>query len=487
MLEVSGNEGAYFQSVVSSLLTELDGVDSLPAAYEFQCHLAGAIRDSERSSTTEAKEDRYLLRLMGDALARKFLDYHILRELGRSETPPVSLTSQAEDFDFVLKVAKNMTEGGTLPIVADLTNLINVGDIVALSRRGIAIIECKNTTPSRYIGPSSARHRRQQKKAVNAANYFTSGHTTLEDETVLYSIDMHPYSPQYESIEKCIDLAERSDSGSAMVELSGRDLLLAVWDRGRGMDESMKSITSLLPASSAKQWELPVLSTTATALWESSPFTANVFELPLPARTRLAIMNGELTLIRFVDLGLLRAEWKSKRGEELKVELYQKGGGSHLRALVGSAPLELSDRFIEEILKNFCAAEEVRARLVWIVEYVSDRGAPSADPQPSPHVSSFHAFAYKDPNRPDKALFIAPMEQLSNMGIAVERDSLAVEGESGTGDDGEALVAIGVLESKPEGSTLRFSEPVATDDPLGYIKEALAKRHRSAEQQHRGD
>src|SRR5260370_863834 len=157
------------------LLSQLDAVDSADAAMAFQRALATELSMAEKDTSPEARWHRHLLRLMGDALAGQLLSPHTLRELSRGGHLPASLTGQGTDFGFVLEVAECTARRGCVPVIADLTHLIGVGDLVAVAPAAIAIIECKNKQmPDGWA--LRGRHWTPFQRQVEAASYLTSGY-----------------------------------------------------------------------------------------------------------------------------------------------------------------------------------------------------------------------------------------------------------------------------------------------------------------------
>jgi hypothetical protein len=134
-----------FEGVRERLLIQLDTVDSPESSAAFQRALADELRAAEADGSPNSRWHRHLLRLMGDALARKMLSIHTLSELARDMRPAPSLSAQGSDFDFVLDAAEAFAHGGIPSVVSDLTHLVGVGDIVtANGGDAISIIECKN-------------------------------------------------------------------------------------------------------------------------------------------------------------------------------------------------------------------------------------------------------------------------------------------------------------------------------------------------------
>lgn len=112
----------------------------------FQRALAEELFDSELGAGLDDRWHRHLLRLMGDALAWQVLSRHAIRERARDNRRSPTLSGQGSDFGFVIEVAQQIAHGGSVPVVCDLTRLLGLGDIVAvtagLSRQSNARTRC---------------------------------------------------------------------------------------------------------------------------------------------------------------------------------------------------------------------------------------------------------------------------------------------------------------------------------------------------------
>jgi hypothetical protein len=123
-----------------------------------------ARKGATRTETDLFKFHKTKLRAIGDALAWLLLPAHVIRTLskhpGRAAAPPVN----GDDAAFVMQVVGQLFRAGKVPIIADLTNVLLVGDVVAVdSDGGIDVVECKNSRiPVRL--PTSGRLARQRQR-----------------------------------------------------------------------------------------------------------------------------------------------------------------------------------------------------------------------------------------------------------------------------------------------------------------------------------
>src|SRR5215469_6188186 len=136
--------------------------------------LAAEIRRSEAEDNDLDlwRRHRRLTRIIGDGIAFTLIHDHTIRTLGRHPSSGAAgLLTQADDFDFVLAVTKTLSTAGYIPVISDVTNLVRIGDIVAVHHEHVLVLECKNTTlPSRF--PKTGRLGRQERRGNDAAEYL---------------------------------------------------------------------------------------------------------------------------------------------------------------------------------------------------------------------------------------------------------------------------------------------------------------------------
>jgi hypothetical protein len=285
------------------LLTQLDAVDRAESSAAFQRSLADDLRAAEADSSPDSRWHRHLLRLMGDALARKTLSEHILFELAREMRPAPSLSAQGNDFDFVLDTAEAFARDGVPVVVSDLTHLVGVGDIVTVNGGdAISIIECKNR-PMPHNPVLRGRHWRQQRRQADAATYLSTGYLSSDSQRPRIALEVDQPSRREDELLQCIEQAWRSPTGSAAAYFGERDLLIACWNRGLPVKDVFSQITI-----NQDGWRSAVTAGSLTACANPGPFIANPYSLPLPAHYRHAIAEEALILLRCVDLQLLAGE-----------------------------------------------------------------------------------------------------------------------------------------------------------------------------------
>ena len=316
-------------------------------------------------------------------------------------------------------MAGQITGDGTLPIICDLTHLLGVGDIVVVTAGAISIIECKNTLLPAEWRPRG-RHLRQLHRQAQASGYLARGHAPAGDE-IRISIDVAEPRRCEEELRDCVERARLSERGSAVAELGEHDLLVAKWDRGLSLTDSMPWIDH-------EDWQHPAFGGSATATDHPGPFTANPYALPLPADARLAMVEGDLLLLRLADLAPLC--WHGDvSGGRASVEIFDKGGRPHLRAQHVGRTLQLSDRFIDQILLDFRTVADTRAQIKAMLSAMTELDSiPLAERKQmaSPEIKTMASFVYRNPDGSSEPVMVSELREFTNMGV-----SLQAEGSSG--------------------------------------------------------
>ena len=256
------------------LLAQLDAVDNAGSSAAFQRILADELRAAEADSSPDSRWHRHLLRLMGDALARKTLSEHALFELAREMRPAPSLSAQGSDFDFVLDTAEAFARGGVPVVVSDLTHLVGVGGIVTVNdSNAISIIECKNRAmPDNLV--LRGRHWRQQRRQADAAAYLSTGYLSSDGQRPRIALEVDQPPRRDDELLQCIEQAWRSPTGSATAYFGERDLLIACWNRGLPVKDVFSQITI-----NQDGWRSAVTAGSLTACANPGPFVANPYSL----------------------------------------------------------------------------------------------------------------------------------------------------------------------------------------------------------------
>jgi hypothetical protein len=439
-----------FVGVRGRLLAQLDDVDGAESSAAFQRTLADELRAAEADNGPDSRWHRHLLRLMGDALARKTLSEHTLFELAREMRSAPSLSSQGGDFDFVLDTAEAFARDGVPAVVSDLTHLVGVGDIVTVNGGdAISIIECKNRPMPENLA-LRGRHWRQQRRQADAAAYLSTGYLSSDTQQrprIALHVDQPPRRD--DELLQCIEQAWRSPTGAAATYFGERDLLIACWDRGLPVKEAFSQITI-----NQDGWRSAVTAGSLTACANPGPLIANPYSLPLPTQYRQAIAEAALILFRCVDLQLLAGEFKA--GEtRCSVEVYRKNGVHRLRTTIGGGQTDLPQDFIDQVLWNYWAARDIRSMLAAFLEAaqrVADAPEDDRIAAAAPEGPVLATFAYRHPDGSPQPVFVTRIEDLDRYGVSIPYAEL----EALTAEDGPSEIR-GVLEREENRLRMRLN------------------------------
>src|SRR4030042_188293 len=138
-----------------NLFEQLNRINTPDEMVNFQAGGAEAILFAEINSKMNecapdsARSHIKSLRLYTDALAWWNLHPHTIRQLAKNSGPRPSLLDQGPSFANVLLHAGKYAKDTKLPIlVADLTNVIKIGDLVVVTNpEKPMIVECKTSVP----------------------------------------------------------------------------------------------------------------------------------------------------------------------------------------------------------------------------------------------------------------------------------------------------------------------------------------------------
>jgi hypothetical protein len=169
-----------------------------------QEQIAQELQDAEENQAQASpgilKRHKRLLRVIGDSFAFSLLHDHTIRTLGNHPGSPASLTGQAQDFEFVLSVARKISEAGYVPILCDITNLLKIGDIIAVHEQHTLVLECKQSQlPNRL--PNTGRLARQRVRGTRAAEYLQKSQIT-EPGGLRQAIPYDAPTPRWEALSK---------------------------------------------------------------------------------------------------------------------------------------------------------------------------------------------------------------------------------------------------------------------------------------------
>lgn len=332
------------------------------------------LREHTRTSRTRAgrdliKEHRSNLRAIGDALAWQVLPAHTIRTLakhpGRPAPPPVD----GQDAAFVMHVVERLERAGRVPIISDLTNVLLVGDIVALGPGGtVEVIECKNTRiPTRL--PSGGRLARQRQRGETLTSYLresTMPYAADEARRVakafgnrataslspnLVAMDMALPEPHPEWLDTAYARYKDSPHGVGIAEIGPGDYLIIANPQAIEGNELYEAVAALPPMRRS------CMAVHLEHLADPLPYCPSILSYSLDWKLRYDLLEANLVMIRLVDLAIFERRGEDGLGLTLQDDL-------SLLWTRGDDLQGFSNRFIHEVLAGPVSAAEMQACLL---------------------------------------------------------------------------------------------------------------------------
>lgn len=217
---------------------------STPRAFiELQADIADEIRRSEKLLGIQADPEPIRfhidrLRLYCDGLAWATLHPHVIRQLAKNDSTPKMLVSQGKAFDEVIESAKDYAKRLEAPvIVADLTSVIRIGDLVLVTDpESPQLVELKTRfRPSLLM---RGRVGRQISRALGTMRYLTRGTAKVHGDELQRVVVESDYkaSRNWDAIETVSKNAIKI--GYARLDVSEHEVL---WAFRKSSEETFKS------------------------------------------------------------------------------------------------------------------------------------------------------------------------------------------------------------------------------------------------------
>ncbi|MCO4263752.1 hypothetical protein NG697_12605 [Pseudarthrobacter sp. MDT3-26] len=388
---------ATWEQTRHGLLLELAALPSEGDVVQWQRRLADAIIDAEGAKVAtdmgEAKRHRHLLRVIADGLVHELLDEHTIRSLSRHPGKPASLLAQGADFDFVFEQASRLHSLGFIPIIADLTTLIGVGDIVGWSATGVVVLECKNR-PAPLREATTGRLARQRQRGEQVETYLTTS-TLDEGDSLRQAVTMSLPSPDWAAVTDLLERCEESSSGAAVYSLGQNDILVAATAQATP-EQVMTLVLDFIESTSPTVVFYSELINTASYRFMAPS------SYPVAGDRRWRLLEGELRLIRLIDMSAFAAELVH---EGAVITLVPEQSAARLDLRIDVDGREYT-RFTHQ-LAEFCLwmpvpLAAIRQTLIdYALTLVKERAAASGETADSPNLAAGDNFMYATVYRPE--------------------------------------------------------------------------------------
>jgi hypothetical protein len=197
----------------------------------FQFRLAEAIVEAESDGPKAVGFNRhaFLLRRCQDSLAFRLLVPHALRQLLGTASPHAHcIKGQGDSFRIVLETANRYAADGHLVLLADLSNIVRVGDIVVCDNAAVpSIIEVK----AGKLSPTHAtqgRRGRQSSRSLSTIEYLATDHAHIFGQSIPKLAVQSKEEVQF-SWRAVNDVVQRAlREGTATARISEFDIIHAV-------------------------------------------------------------------------------------------------------------------------------------------------------------------------------------------------------------------------------------------------------------------
>lgn len=379
------------------LLLELAALPSEGDVVQWQRRLADAIIDAEspkvETDRAEAKRHRHLLRVIADGLVHELLHDHTIRSLSRHPGKPASLSAQGADFDFVFEQASKLYSHGFIPIIADLTTLIGVGDIVGWNGDDVLVLECKNR-PVPLREATTGRLARQRHRGEQVEKYLTTS-TLDEGNCVRQAYTLSLPSPDWAAVTDLLERCDGSSSGVAVYSLGPNDILVAVTSQATP-EQAIRLMSDFMESTSPTVVFYSELIETASYRFMAPS------SYPVGGDRRWRLLEGELRLIRLIDMSAFAAEFVHE-GAVITLVPEQSAGLLDLRIDVdGREYAKITHQLAEFCLWMPVSLAAMRQTLIdYALTLVREGAAVSAETGESQNLAPGDNFKYATLYRPE--------------------------------------------------------------------------------------
>jgi len=302
---------------------------------------AAADRNSESS-----RRHRRLLRIIGDSIAFTVLHDHTIRTLNRHPSSAAAgLSTQGDDFHFVLQVARKLADSGYIPVLNDVTNLLRIGDITAVSLEHVLVLECKNTPLPSGL-PSAGRLARQRKRGSDAVQYLRTSRI-VEADGIREAISIDLPGPDWTFLARLgRDLEPRQDGISAALLDDGDGLGLATIDPElKSFNALLKQLLHLVSANN------PVIATSLDAIKDPSWSRPSPLTYPLPPWLRFALLENQVLMVRMIDADRLCGTEELTSGKVANLGVSARQGSAFTVSLdVGDKTYETDHALLDRVM-----------------------------------------------------------------------------------------------------------------------------------------
>lgn len=306
-----------------NLFDQLDSVSSPLDLASFQRELCKAIiqaEDLKANTDNKIEKSGYglhirMCRSYGDAMVWNLLDSHSIRQMKVHDIHPPHLSGMKEVVNKYLELIEITAEKGGLAIIPDLTNIVQVGDVILvndsqapmiLEIKGDKIIttlfnksETENDSNSINTKKVYGRLQKQLEKNRTITEYLFTDEKEIDNENfLLKAITINSELEHYwDKVDKVVRKALKANSSTSII--SDGNLIWATTEEPEDFTLP-KDITDVFNSDSIIR-----IGNQLTPLEEANPYIKTPFNWEVSKNVRFALMEGDVVLSNFVDISKL--------------------------------------------------------------------------------------------------------------------------------------------------------------------------------------
>lgn len=341
-----------------------------------QEHIADSIRKCERAiKVTENKDDLRFhierLRLYADGLVWLVLHPHTIRQLAKNPGPPRSIEAQGKAFDQVLESARDHLTRDKVPVlIADITNVIKIGDLVLCTNpEAPQIVECKTRLPHPQLF-MRGRFGRQVSRTMSTLKYLSTGSAKVfgNERHQLVLVSPHASKRNWEALTSVCSTAV--SNGCAFLQLSSHEFLWAYAPENQ--DSVLAEVTKY-----SENLSCVFFGTSLGLMNMTDGLFPPPIVWPIPSELRFQLMEEHIVVAHLLDSKAFECDFN--KGEWIKVSPQE---DFPIHVVTGGKEYPLGKRFIYDVLYGF---ETVDSCVQGLIEF-----ARQLHEQPPVDISASH-------------------------------------------------------------------------------------------------
>lgn len=330
---------------------------------QIQVELAATIRSAESRADSEqrgaAKTHIRLMRLAGDSLAWMLLHPHAIRQLEKNTGAPPSLSAQGNAFEIVLEDAKAFAQCGLLPLIADLTHQVRVGDVILCNDLEHPYIWESKSKAVRPEHVFQGRRGRQLVRILETTHYLktgklapSSGGPTLVEQPAQVVVQYN-----WPAVQAAVRAGMKN--GASFVDASSNQVLLCL--RADAGNSPAATTANKQYADACSSFARPVQASHLDRLQNVHLPIAPPLAWPLPVDARIALMESDIVLWQAIDLSAFEGPAKDEP-RIVRVELPASGqlGDFPIVVLANGKEHRAGWRFIVDALYGYATIPSIR-------------------------------------------------------------------------------------------------------------------------------